>query len=294
MSGERPTIRPVTISRLVEVTDLCKTGPQIDADISHALDVTHRRARETILEAERLELITARDESYITTEIGTQFLNTIRSQNWAQVSKLLEQQSPHYDEFIGLFEEHVSLSPEAALDLLEKNAEATRYKYNQTSLDILGTWAQQLGQVQRNAFAGDFYIVGEGRIDSSFPNTLLSVMDSLDEHAGVNLSKRYFSVPELREHCGQRLGCRRSDFDNALVTLAKQNIGRVELSGAPIDTGAKDARYGVKSISVNDAGKIITTEQSSEQLMRGVEQFGKKYYYVAVYDRDLQFDYGSK
>ena len=79
-------------------------------------------------------------------------------------------------------------------------------------------------------------------------------------------------------------------FDDALVRLAQQNIGKVELSGAPIDTGAKDARYGIKTIELAGDEGLVSTDQSSEQVMRGVEQLGKQYYYFAVYDRDLQFN----
>ena len=104
------------------------------------------------------------------------------------------------------------------------------------------------------------------------------------------MGKRYLSIPELREHFCERVGCPRDPFDEALVRLAKQNVGRVELSGAPMDTGAKDAKLGIKSMELAESDGLVSTDQSTEQVMRGVEQFGKQYYYLAVHDRDLSYN----
>jgi len=35
---------------------------------------------------------------------------------------------------------------------------------------------------------------------------------------------------------------------------------------------------------------LVSTTQSTEQVMSGIEQFGKQYYYLAVHDRDLNYD----
>jgi hypothetical protein len=252
-----------------------------------------RRAREAILESERISLVKETGEGegqYYSTTIGSKFLNAIKSEDWSSVSKLLAIRSPHYGAFLGLFEEHTSLDPDTALELLTEQSEFTPYQYNQTSLDIVGGWAQRLGSIQRNAFTGTFYATDCDTMPSNFPYLLLSVVDELEERTGVNLKQRYLSIPKLREHLCERIGCNRENFDEALVALAEQNIGRVELSGAPIDTGAKDARYGLKTIELSNDDGLVSTNQSSEQVMRGVEQFGKQYYYFAVFDRDLQFE----
>ncbi|WP_179233659.1 hypothetical protein [Halorubrum ezzemoulense] len=293
MSDERPTVRPVNLGRLVELTHLCRNGAQSTDDIVDALDVSKRRARETILESTRLSLIEeiSDKETYATTSVGERFIDAVEASDWEKVSSVLQTHSPHYGEFLNLFEDGSTIEPDVALELLEDQAEFTPYEYNETSLDVIGAWAQRLGAIQRNAFDGTFYAVEESEVPPNFPYVLLSVADSLEESAGVNLKKRYLSIPELREHTCERLSCDRAAFDDALRTLAQQNIGRIELSGAPIDTGAKEARYGLKTIELADSdGELVTTDQSSEQVMRGVEQLGKQYYYLAVYDRDLQFN----
>lgn len=293
MSDERPTVRPVNLGRLVELTHFCRNGAHTTDDVVDALGVSKRRARETILESTRISLTEeiSDKEAYATTTVGERFIDAVEASDWEKVSSILQTHSPHYGEFLRLFEDGNTIEPDAALELLEEQAEFTPYQYNETSLDVIGAWAQRLGAIQRNAFNGTFYAVEERDVPPNFPYVLLSVADSLEESAGVNLKKRYLSIPELREHTCERLSCDRAAFDDALRTLAQQNIGRIELSGAPIDTGAKDARYGLKTIKLaDDDGDLVTTDQSSEQVMRGVEQLGKQYYYLAVYDRDLQFN----
>ena len=294
MSDERPTVRPVNLGRLVEIAHFCTGGERSTTDVSSSLDVSKRRARETILESVRIGLIEpvrdADDEVYTTTAVGKRFVDTVEESNWESVSNILETRSPHYGEFLDLFEDNDTVEPDDALERLEDRAEFTPYEYNETSLDVIGGWAQRLGVVQRNAFDGNFYTTRGDDIPSNFPYVLLAIADELDESAGVNLQKRYLSIPEIREYTCERLGCGRNVFDDAIVRLAQQNIGKVELSGAPIDTGAKDARYGIKTIELADGDGLISTDQSSEQVMRGVEQLGKQYYYFAVYDRDLQFN----
>jgi hypothetical protein len=293
MSDERPTIRPVNLGRLVELTHLCRDGRQSTEDVVSALGVSAGRARETILESTRISLTeeTSDEETYAVTTVGERFINAVEASDWKKVNSILKTHSPHYGAFLTLFKDGNTIKPHTALELLEEQANFTPYQYNETSLDVIGAWAQRLGAVQRNAFSGTFYAVEKSDVPLNFPSVLLSVADSLEESAGVNLKKRYLSIPELREHTCERLGCDRTAFDDALRTLAQQNIGRIELSGAPIDTGAKEARYGLKTIELADSnGELVTTDQSSEQVMRGVEQFGKQYYYLAIYDRDLQFN----
>ncbi len=294
MSDERPTVRPVNLGRLVELAHFCTDKKRSTADVTNTLDVSKRRARETILESARIDLIEsvgdADDEVYTATAVGKRFVDVVEESNWERVSNILETRSPHYSDFLDLFEDNETVEPDDALDRLEDRAEFTPYEYNETSLDVVGGWAQRLGVVQRNAFDGTFYATRSGEVPSNFPYVLLSIADDLEESAGVNLQKRYLSIPEIREHTCERFGCARDVFDDALVRLAQQNIGKVELSGAPIDTGAKDARYGIKTIELADDEGLVSTDQSSEQVMRGVEQLGKQYYYFAVYDRDLQFN----
>jgi hypothetical protein len=294
MSEERPTIRPVTLARLVETTNICENGPRTVEDIEAALDVTHRRARETTLETLRIGLLGSKhqegeDETYESTYIGDRFLNAVRAEEWSKVSDVLATQSPHYSAFLEALDNVAPASLEVVLEELESLEEFTNYSYNQTSVEVVGDWAERLGTVQRNSFTGSYYSVERNGVPSNFPFALLAVYDDLEETAGVDLRQRYLSIPLLREHFCERHGCPRSVFDEALRRLAQRNVGRLELSGAPMDTGAKEAQLGIKEIELGSETGLVTTDQSTERVMAGIEQFGKQYYYLAVYDRDLTF-----
>lgn len=293
--SERPTVRPVTLARLVETTHACESDGRTTADLETTLDVSHRRARETILETLRIGLLDEDEMDddevrYETTQVGAEFLESVRDQNWRRVSAILETQSSHYGAFLKAIEETAPVSLDAVLDELAEREEHTVRTYNQTSIEVLGDWAERLGRIQRNAFSGAYYPVDRNDPPENFTYVLLSVFDDLEETTGVSLRQRYLSIPALREHVSQRIGCPRNVFDDALSRLARQNVGRIELSGAPVDTMAKEASLGIKEISLAESDGLVSTSQSTEQVMEGVEHFGKQYYYLAVHDRKLSFD----
>jgi hypothetical protein len=291
--SERATVRPVTLARLVELTHVCESASRTTGDVESLLDVTHRRARETILEAERLGFVAeddaGDDAEYATTTVGQRFLDAVREEAWTDVSGVLETRSPHYGAFLDVLEEVAPARLETVLETLEQHEMHTGRSYNQTSVEVLGDWAERLGRIQRNAFTGAYYLVEHETVPPNFPYELLSAYDDLEETAGVDLRQRYLSIPELRETLCERLGCTREAVDEGLRTVAQQNVGRVELSGAPIDTGAKDAQLGIKNLDLADSDGLVSTSQSTDQVMAGIEQYDKQYYYLAVHDRELTY-----
>lgn len=292
MSSERPTVRPVTLGRLVETVYLCEAGTCETATIEEALDVSHRRARETLLESLRIGLIEELDEEpprYETTSIGEMFLAAVRDEDWAHVSSILATHSPHYGDFLDVVADHGPAAIDDLLEELEAAAEFTPYSYNQTGIEVVGAWAERLGRVQRNAFTGHFYTVERATVPANFPYVLLETCDDLEERTGVNLRQRYLSIPRLRETLCERLQCPRDTIDEALLAICTQNVGKLELSGAPLDTEAKESVLGIRQISRADSDGLVSTSQSSQQVMAGIEQYGKEYYYLAVHDRDITY-----
>lgn len=293
--SERATVRPVTLPRLVELTNACGDASRTTEDLEVALDVSHRRARETILEALRIGLLAKEehdeddDAEYSTTKVGNEFLAAVRAEDWQRVSGILQTQSPHYGAFLEAVDELEPTDPGGILEELEAEYEHSPYDFNQTSIDVVGDWGERLGAIQRNAFTGSYYRADEDSVPPNFPSVLLSVFDDLEETAGVNLSQRYLSIPELREHVCERLNCTRDTFDESLLSLVSQNVGKLELSGAPMDTGAKDAKLGIKQINLADSSGLVSTDQSTDLVMSGVEQYGKQYYYLAVHDCDITY-----
>ena len=290
MTDERPTIRPVTLSRLVELVYACRDGSQSTEDVETLLDVTHRRARETILEALRIGFVTESDEeTYTSSPAGEAFLDAVLDEAWSEVSQILASGSPHYSTLLQILDEEGPAGMEDLLDALTREAEDTPYAYNQTGVEIVCDWAERLGVAQRNAFTGRYYRVKSEDIPADFPAVLLDVYGELEETAGVDLQQRYLSIPRLRERTCERLRCTRTAFDDGLLVLCQQNVGDLELAGAPMDTTAKDSALGIKQVALADEGALISTSQSTDPVMSGVEQFGKQYYYLAVHSHDRDF-----
>jgi len=55
-----------------------------------------------------------------------------------------------------------------------------------------------------------------------------------------------------------------------------------------MDTGAKNSALGIKQIQLSEQDGLVSSSQSTKRVMSGIEQYGKEYYYFAVYDRDIQ------
>ncbi|QFU84269.1 hypothetical protein [Natronorubrum aibiense] len=295
MTSERPTVRPVTLGRLTELTHLCETAGKTTTGVEGALDITHRRARETILEATRIGLLEEHDREndkdsiYRTTPVGEEFLSAVRNEDWSKADKILAVRSPHYGAFVESLSELEPVGPDELLEHLEEAHEFSPYSFNQTGIEVVGSWGERLGGIQRNAFTGDYYTVDRETVPSNFQYVLLEIYDDLEERAGVDLRQRYLSIPRLRERTCERLGCPRATFDRGLSKLCRENVGKLELSGAPLDTEAKDSALGIKQIELTDGESLVSTSQSTQQVMAGLEQFDKQYYYLAVYDRDITF-----
>ncbi|GAB3038998.1 hypothetical protein [Natronobiforma cellulositropha] len=293
MTSERATVRPVTLGRLTELTHLCESSRKTTENIREELSITHRRARETILEATRISLLKEEDsdeqQTYETTPIGERFLEAIRSKDWSTADDILSVRSPHYGAFLDALTELGPTNIETLLEHLMNELEFSPYSFNQTGIEVVGDWGERLGGVQRNAFTGDYYVVTRDGVPDNFQFVLLELYDELEETAGVNLRQRYLSIPRLRERTCERLECTREAFDSGLSKLCRENVGKIELSGAPLDTGAKDAVLGIKKIELADDESLVSTSQSTQQVMAGLEQFDKQYYYLAVYDRDITF-----
>ncbi|GAB3680422.1 hypothetical protein GCM10028857_03120 [Salinarchaeum chitinilyticum] len=291
MSSGRSTVRPVTLARLVEASFLTEDHRPTDEDIATELDTTHRRTREIILEAVRLGLLEITDEGpdrYRLTTDGSEFLESVVAEDWNTTDRILQDQSPHYGAFIDRVESDGPISTSDLLGQLETST-PSQYDFNETSIDLLCDWGQRLGAIQRNVFTGLLYTPTNRSLPKEFPTALVASVKSLEETAGVNLQQRYVSIPELREAFCETYELPRDVFDEGLVDLAAQNVGRIELSGAPIDTGAKDARFGIKELGFTDEDGLVSTEHTSEQVMRGVELHDKQYYYLAIHDENLQY-----
>lgn len=292
MSDERPTLRPVSIGRLVEVVDICGRNPSSVTDIVDSLDVTERRAREVLDEAGRIGLVEpvdGRGSSFTNSDAGAALLDKILNEEWAEASGILFDGSPHYRHFLSAVDRYGAMSLPSILEQLQDVD--SPYTFNETGVSVMADWAERLGGVQRNVFSGRFYRPSENCSISAVAESLVETYRDLDETAGLRLRQRFVSIPRLREETCERTGITRDVFDTAIRAISRENVGRIELTGAPLDTEAKESDLSVKCIRVSNTDSIVSTIQSSEPVLAGVELGGKQHYYFAIHADDDKLEY---
>lgn len=283
----RKTIRPITLRRLVELTDLCRQEQHVTTeDIRSMLDLSDRRTTEVLAEMDRLSLIQQGDAVRLT-GTGDAFADAVQSEDWRGVHEILYEQSPHYRAFIDCLERHRATQglsdDELAQELDHCSADL---RFNATSVALLTDWGERLRAVQRNVFTDRYYSVLTERDDDPFTQILQEEYEALEVNRGVNLRQRYLSIPRLRERICERLRIPRDTFNNRLIVVCEANIGNLELSGAPLNTQAKESRRGIKTIRTNEQGEVVTTEMDSDSVLSGVRLTdGKTYYYLAIFEQ---------
>jgi len=224
---------------------------------------------------------------YASTDIGDRFLHFVQSEQWTEVSRILRSQSQHYDAYLDVVDSNDPKAPEELLEALQASEASSLRTYNQTSIDVLCDWAERLGAVQRNAFTGQYYTVQDSPQADDFVDCLVTTYDEFDHTTGLGMRQRYVSIPLLREHVCERLKWPRDAFDPALLDLFDENIGRMDLHGTIRDTGAKDARYGIKTIDLTETDQLVTTTHTTDRVMLGLEHRGRQFYYLELLDDDL-------
>jgi RNase P/RNase MRP subunit POP5 len=280
----RATIRPVSLSRIAEVVDICNRSEVSKKDLEDLLDASSGRVNEITAEMERLDLIQG-DESVVLTDQGDALHGFLKNEEWESVHEVLYEGSPHYRTFLDYLSQRQSkngLTEEEIVEALEDTDEDLRF--NVTGVSLLTDWAERLGAIQQNVFQGRYYWVAED-FEGSFTRTLQEIYSEVEVERGVNLRQRYVSIPKLREMVCEILQISRSEFDELLNQVYFDNIGDMELSGAPLNTQAKETNVGIKTIKKDDSGSITTTKMSSEQILNGVTlEDGKMYYYLSIFN----------
>jgi len=295
MTEQRSSIRPVTLPRLFEVADTAvESSPP--SDIASCLDVSERRANEVVEAATRIGLLTEQDCShldecgYCTTTDGQGLLRAVRREDWDEVSRVLQKGSPHYHRFLNVVHDVGPASRETLLTALQTRSEENWLTFNETGLDVLCDWGERLGSVQKNSYSGDYYPVSDSIRGSEIVVAVEEVYEELNETVGVAMSRRSIPIPEFREQLCEELRCSRAEAEEALVELNRANA-TVELQGAPMDTVAKEAPYGTKSIELDEKDGLITANQTTEQILTGLRLAGREYYYIAIHGSTSNLDF---
>jgi hypothetical protein len=279
----RPTIRPVTLKRIIELVNFSlENASKSVSDFQNKFDLSENRAKSIVAESRRLDLI--KEDSLEVTEQGEVFNTAASNSEWKKLNRILEMNSPHYSSYLEILEKtDEALTKEEILERLQAGSE--ELKYNKTGFSVLSDWGERLGITQRNVFTEKYYKVKEEQEISSPAEKIEKNYEYLQSEAGLNLKQRYVSIPELRETFCEEYRLPRDIFDQFLTALHKANIGKMELSGAPLDTQAKKSDISIKRMEKAEDGGITTTKMSSDQILRGLQlENGKVYYYLAIFD----------
>lgn len=285
----RETLRPVTLRRIIEVTHLCQEEDTDLDTLKEKLDLSQKRVKEIILEMKRTSLINDADSELQIASSGERLWTGYNSEDWEQVHKVMYENSLHYQVFIDLLDNHPGdhgLTEDEMLDKLGDCQEDIRF--NKTGLDLVTDWGERLGAIQRNVFEDRYYSVNSTQEEESFVEVLQDEYVEMNVERGIGMQTRHVSIPEIRELVCERMRLTRDEFDQSLTDIYMENIGKMELSGAPLDTQAKESRFGIKTISKSEQDGHSTSEMISDRVLDGILLQGKMYYYLAIFEQLME------
>ena len=277
----RETMRPVSLSRVVETAYLGEKSKIFTSqDLAEFLSSSERRAKEVADEMVNIGLLTQSEVNYSASLKCIKFLGYVRNNEWKNVHELMMDYS-FYQVF---FKNLLSIEPATPDEILASLLKSA-LPFNQTSRDVLCDWGERIGSIQRNIFSNQYFAIQKG--DQKFIPVFFEIYKSLNVKSGLSLRQRYVEIPKVREFLCQQIRISRDDFDTKFIEMCMKNIGKIELSGAPVTTHAKKSAKKVKNVHFLEVSDKITMTLSSNQFLNGVTIGQKAYYYVAYHGGEL-------
>lgn len=277
----RASMRPITLGRVVETVYLSESQGDLDGSLlQEKYGVSQRRAKEILNEVVRMGLLQGVADQFQPTSLGKDLTIAVHKGAWEQVHQVLLEYT-FYSDFYKTLVQYGPIEPKQLLPHLKE----TPSSFNQTSLSVLCDWVERVGSAQRNVFTNVYYPVYA--MTAPMLPEFLCVYGELNTRAGASLHQRYVEIPKIRELVCERLKIRRRDFNEEFLRLYRNNIGTIELSGAPITTHAKATSKHIKSLIFTEMPDEITMKLTSERFLKGVVCDSKQYYFVAIHGGDI-------
>jgi hypothetical protein len=273
-------MRPISLSRVVETASYAQNSPVTTDILAHTLQTSLNRAKEIAEEMVNMQLLERTGDEYVATERSKELVKSVQHQDWLTIHRLLMNYSFYYELYSAIYRHE----PISQNDLL-KDLQSSPIHFNTATVAVLCDWGERLGSVQRNVFSGRYYAVLAH--DEEFQKSFLEAYHQLNSHAGVFKKRHFVEIPRLRETLCERIGMPRSQFDTQLTELFFKNLGKIELSGAPITTHAKQSSKKVKSTTTLQFPQRLTITLSSDDFLKGISIQGKTYYSVAYHGGEL-------
>lgn len=280
----RRSVQPVTIGRVVETVLLARKSDGIGAeDLVTKLGVKQRRSLEILRMTDAFGFVSPTTNGrFFLTQTGSRFVQLLQQRDFRGIHELM-MATPHYRDLYLAISNGSGARSKVELLAQLRNSEDTAF--NVANLDVLCDWLERLGVVQRDVFDGKLYTVQE-HVDLP-PHILLGAYQKLNRTENALVRRTYVEIPRLREAVCRQLGMRRADFDRTLTAIVRGNLGKVELSGAPIDTRAKKASRRVKELRLFEEFHSLRPLLSSNPELAGLRVNDRTYFYVAFHGREF-------
>ena len=280
---ERKTIRPITLRRVIEVCSLAVKSKALDTEaVSKRLNLSISRAKEILREVERMKLLTYLDDTYVPNSNTPDFLDDLENKQWNRVHEYFKENYSFYNTFIRLLTDHLNRNEGLSMDALKEESKIRQLSLNETAIEVLTDWCDRLGVVQRHLYSKRVYLVkSEGTDSVTFKDGLRRCYRELTR----SYSKKgvFVKIPIIREDTCEQLKITRKVFDTMLRQTFLENIGIIELSGAPIITLAKKSPLSVREIKLEDKQTLLSPKFELAREREGLLVGRKAYYYLAVH-----------
>jgi len=281
---QRKTIRPVTLRRVIEVCSLATKSNAINFEIvSKRLNTSVSRAKEILKEVEKMRLLTHSDKAYVPSNKTTDFLSFFENEQWDRIHEYFMKNYSFYQDFIRLLAGHINEDKGLSIDEIKDESQNRKLSLNQTAVEVLSDWCDRLGVIQRHLFSKRLYLIKTEETDmETFKDALARCYRVLS----LSYGRRgvFVKIPEIREDTCEQLKITREVFDELLRRIYLENIGRIELSGAPIITLAKKSPLSEKKMKLEGKQAILSPKFELTRERKGLLVGHKAYYYVAIHE----------
>lgn len=281
---QRTTIRPVTLRRVIEVCSLATKSKPINIEtISKRLNTSVSRAKEMLKEVERMRLLTYSDGGYLRSNKTTGFLAHFKNEKWDRIHEYFLKNYSFYQDFIRLLADHANENKGLSIGEIKEESQNRHLTLNQTAIEVLSDWCDRLGVIQRHLYSKRLYLMKTEETDSQiFKGALTRCYRELSLSYGRK--GIFVKIPKIREDICEQLKITRKVFDEMLRQTYLENIGRIELSGAPIITLAKKSPLSEKKIKFEGKQTILSPKFELKRDRNGILIGHKAYYYVAIHE----------
>jgi hypothetical protein len=277
-------MRPVTLRRVIEICSLATKMEKVDIPIiSQKLGVGSSRAKEIILEVIRMALLESHDDAYTANANTIAFLEYFENEHWDKIHEYFLANYQFYQNFFRILEDHINNDKGFSLNEIKEESTKRKLNLNQTAVEVLSDWCDRLGVIQRHLYTRRLYPIRyEETSFDRFKNALKKCYRELSfshDRKGV-----FVEIPKIREDTCEQLKITRKGFDEMLRQTYLQNIGRLELSGAPITTLAKKSPLSEKKIKFQGRQTMLSPKFELTRKREGLLVGQKAYYYLAMHE----------